>query len=314
MSTNQQPAPTTTSHDTTGHDTTGAHHPASARRSPTDLLAASALALLGVLTLVSYLVLGGAPNPGLAAVALLPFLAALGLGTGRRWGAVAAVLAVPVVLGLRLEGISFDLLRPADLLPFAVAVLQVLAAGLGLSGAVVSLAARRRAGVPRATSATLVGGGVLAALVTVGAVVALAQPDDARMLTPEQQAAAPVVDMLNYEFEASQLQVDGEEVAAFRFVNDTDDDHTFTVDELGVDVLVPSGREGVVVVQAPAGSYVFHCSVGSHQEDGMEGRLVVATDAATPAATDAAGATDTDRRDATTADVFPDHTAGHDHG
>lgn len=311
MSTVQQPAPTPADHDGTGADT-GART-AAARRSPADLPAATALALLAVLMLVSYLVLGGAPNPGMAAVALLPFVAALGLRAGKRWGAVVAVFAVPAALGVRLEGISFDLVRPGDVLPFAVAAAQVLTAGLGLSGALVSFAARRRAGVHRLLPATLVGGGALAALVAVGTVVTLPQPDDARMLTSEQQAAAPVVDMLNYEYEASQLRVDGETVAAFRFVNDTDDSHTFTVDELGVDVVVPSGRERLVVVQASEGSYVFHCSVGSHREDGMEGRLVVAAGAG-PASADAADAAGTPGLDASSDKVFPTHAAGHDHG
>jgi FtsP/CotA-like multicopper oxidase with cupredoxin domain len=69
---------------------------------------------------------------------------------------------------------------------------------------------------------------------------------------------------------------------AFKFTNDTDDNHTFTITELGVDIEVPSGRTRIAVVNARPGRYAVHCAAGDHEEKGMVGRLTVTEDALTP--------------------------------
>lgn len=75
---------------------------------------------------------------------------------------------------------------------------------------------------------------------------------------------------------------------AFTFTNDTDDAHAFTVEKLGIDIEVPSGRTRTVVIEAPPGRYAMHCSVGSHQADGMKGQLVITgNDTTAPGASDA---------------------------
>jgi plastocyanin len=51
--------------------------------------------------------------------------------------------------------------------------------------------------------------------------------------------------------------------------------HTFTIDELDVDVRVPvsARRRGVFV--APPGTYTYYCAIPGHQSIGMEGTLTV---------------------------------------
>lgn len=51
--------------------------------------------------------------------------------------------------------------------------------------------------------------------------------------------------------------------------------HTFTIDELGVELRVPVGAEMTVDFDAPPGEYTFFCSVPGHPEAGMVGTLVV---------------------------------------
>ena len=253
--------------------------PVRTRRSPAATVALAAVLALAVEVLLAYLVLGGAPNPGMAAVAVLPLGVAAALWRGKRWGLVAAALVAVLVIGLRTLAISFDLARPGDVAPFLLTVAMLVSAGLAVSSAIAGLAGAGRN--------TLVGGGALLAAATGAGLLLLSpQGDDTGSLTDEQVTALPTVEMVNFSYAPAQLRVEPGQSVAFRFTNDTDDTHTFTVDDLDLDVQVPSGRSRVVVVDAAAGEYGFWCSARSHREDGMEGRLVVVEGAGTGATGD----------------------------
>jgi plastocyanin len=58
--------------------------------------------------------------------------------------------------------------------------------------------------------------------------------------------------------------------------------HTFTIDELGVDLQVPMGAEREVTFHAPAGEYHFYCAIPGHETIGMHGTLVVSEEAGQP--------------------------------
>lgn len=51
--------------------------------------------------------------------------------------------------------------------------------------------------------------------------------------------------------------------------------HTFTIEELGVDLRVPTGADLFVTFDAPPGEYEFTCDFPGHPEAGMVGTLVV---------------------------------------
>lgn len=51
--------------------------------------------------------------------------------------------------------------------------------------------------------------------------------------------------------------------------------HTFTVEELGVDLRVPVSAEMTVTFDAPPGEYRFVCAIPGHADAGMEGTLTV---------------------------------------
>jgi plastocyanin len=52
--------------------------------------------------------------------------------------------------------------------------------------------------------------------------------------------------------------------------------HTFTIDELGIDLEVDAGESGSVTIEAPdAGEYEFYCTVPGHREAGQVGTLTV---------------------------------------
>ncbi|WP_037271897.1 cupredoxin domain-containing protein [Kibdelosporangium aridum] len=228
-------------------------------------IAQGALVVLAVGQLITYGVLSGQPNIGMMAVAAVPLVAAALLQTRRRWVAVTAVLvAVASVIGSGIGALSFDLVRPGSVGPFAVAVVQLLAAG-------VAIAFLR----PFSVRAGLAAGVVVSAVAGLGIALALGQTDDTGRLTADQLAKVPTVTMVNYRFEPAQLKVQSGQPVAFRFVNTSGDDHDFVIDQLGVNVSVPSGRTRVAVVDVPAGTYALHCSMSDHRESGMVGRLTV---------------------------------------
>jgi plastocyanin len=58
----------------------------------------------------------------------------------------------------------------------------------------------------------------------------------------------------------------------------TNDDlwwHTFTIDELDVDLHVPMGAEREITFNAPPGEYRFYCGIPGHEAIGMHGILTV---------------------------------------
>ena len=51
--------------------------------------------------------------------------------------------------------------------------------------------------------------------------------------------------------------------------------HTFTIPELNVDLKVPMQATQQVALEAPAGTYTFHCTIPGHDMLGMTGTLTV---------------------------------------
>lgn len=232
-------------------------------------VATFAMLALAVEVLIAFTIAQGTPNPGMAAIAVVPLAAAWAFHAGRRWAPALAVLGIVTVVALRTTNTSFDLVRPEAIGPFVLTLALLATVGVGLSATYLVVRAAARPGLVHA------GGLVAGAALGLGLVLVLPQADDTGDLTDEQVAALPTIDMVNFKFEPGQLRVATGQPVAFRFTNDTDDSHSFAVDALDIDVAVPSGRSRVVVVEAEPGSYAFHCSVGSHRADGMKGELVV---------------------------------------
>jgi len=51
--------------------------------------------------------------------------------------------------------------------------------------------------------------------------------------------------------------------------------HTFTIDELGVDLRVPMGAERTVTFNAEPGTYRFYCAIPGHDTAGMHGTITI---------------------------------------
>ncbi len=51
--------------------------------------------------------------------------------------------------------------------------------------------------------------------------------------------------------------------------------HTFTIDELDVDLQVPVGGERHVTFTAAPGKYTFYCAIPGHEALGMQGTITI---------------------------------------
>ena len=51
--------------------------------------------------------------------------------------------------------------------------------------------------------------------------------------------------------------------------------HTFTIDKLGVNVLVPVGGHRELSLNLPPGTYIYYCAIPGHRQAGMQGTLTV---------------------------------------
>ena len=73
-------------------------------------------------------------------------------------------------------------------------------------------------------------------------------------------------------FEPTNLSAEGENVAVFA-ENKDPVRHTFSIDELEVDLELPGNKAARIEFTAAPGTYEFYCAVPGH--DGMTGELVV---------------------------------------
>jgi plastocyanin len=118
--------------------------------------------------------------------------------------------------------------------------------------------------------AVLVGTACLALLIIACAASLLLRTPEARA----PQAAELVLGSKNMLYSTSDITANAGEIT----VKLTNDDlwwHTFTIDELGVDLHVPMGADRSVSFEAPAGDYYFYCSIPGHEAIGMHGLLKV---------------------------------------
>jgi len=225
-----------------------------------------AMAALGPILIIGAGLIFGLDDLGFF---LIPsVLGIVGVVLSRRHGKIAKAVSIVIALliGMLLFWTAFGLSAPSSFFDFVPAILVLPGALLALAGSIAALVARSRgsesgAGERRAGFAivTLLGllGGLSAVLTLTG-----------RDTVPDSIAAAAdaVVDLKDFEFDE-----DAYEVPAGGTVLVTNDDpflHTFTVDELGIDVDLGPGDEKIVEIPSTvegSGTYVIYCE--PHTED-----------------------------------------------
>jgi len=177
-----------------------------------------------------------------------------------------AILFVLFLLG-NLPFIIPSLAAPASTADFLPTVIVML---LTIVGAVSAIAVIRRR-----ESATEGGARMAAMGAATVLVLAIAVTVIAKITYPDVTARSADITLVTQDFEFSEqnLAADGGRVAVFVDNQDTTL-HTFTVEELGVDLEIPAGESARIRFDAEPGTYEFFCR--PHQPD-MSGMLKVSS-------------------------------------
>ena len=192
------------------------------------------------------------------------------------WAQVLAALLSFLVLALLLPFSIFNLLHPESAADFIPLVLLVGGAAFGFIGSLVSLIQRRRHALrATATSAEAL---ALRTILTATALVAIASlllTATARTtVSAEAKASAIAVEQKNFLFSPNRIQARAGQTIRVVVKNNDSTLHTFTLNEVGVDVSIPPGSERLIEFKAPAsGAFIWYCV--PHLGSGMVGTLVV---------------------------------------
>lgn len=217
-------------------------------------------------------------DPTLLSISLVIAIATAGTVAGWRWAALAYLL-VPVALLTSPAGreLSFDLSAVDSSGWRWFAVGSLLSVGVATAVAILVLVGRQPS--PSTGAATIVGGLALGAVMIVGIQALEPHPAFGDDLGDEEVAALPVIELVNYGYLADgPITVPSDATFRARLDNPSDLPHTFTVEELDVEVYVPAGRWAIVELDGTllVGDDVeIICTVGDHLEQGMQIRAAV---------------------------------------
>lgn len=224
------------------------------------LLGWSAIWCIVVVVLVN--VFGGFVPPLLAFIVLW-IIGALWLRRSARGPAILLLVAFIGFLASSAPFIAPTLAVPAAAGDFVLNMASILGALVGIVAAIAVLARRRGADTPRKV---VLAGALCLVAATVVSVIALLNYQDASARDDDIELVTS-----SLSFSDTTLEVDSEEVGVF-VTNDDLTLHTFTIDELDVNLAVPGGKSGRVSFQAEPGTYTFYCV--PHEYD-MKGKLEV---------------------------------------
>lgn len=193
---------------------------------------------------------------------IVPAVALVFTRSRGRVGGILGLVAILVVAGL-MFWIVFSLFLPASLFEFSSALLIVLGLLFSLIAAIGVLAKPRGGSGGARTLAFLliilfVAGLGFSVYSFSAAESAVAQPGDVEVVTAD------------FEFDPTELEAEEGEVGVL-VTNNDNVAHSFTIDELDVDLSIEGGLSRRVTFRAESGEYDFYCV--PHPD--MKGTLVV---------------------------------------
>jgi plastocyanin len=222
-----------------------------------------AATIASILITIVVLVLAGLIPPLVVFVVLF----VVGLWLLRRPGKAGPIFLLVVMLAHIATSAPFTLPQlgvPASTVDFVIALGTNLAALAAIVAAIALLA--KRGDTPSGAARAL--GGILIGLFVAGAALSIFQ--NATFENDEAQEGDVEVTTVDIEFSPASLEVDSG--GAVFLKNDDPVLHTFTVDELDIDVDLPAGKTVRVPIDGDAGEYRFYCV--PHAPD-MEGTLTI---------------------------------------
>ena len=239
----------------------GSVTPETSGRSWVKLLTWSTIAAIVVVVLIN--VFAGIIPP-LVIFALLWLGGVIWLRRSTKGPAILLLVAFVAFLALSAPFVIPTLTVPASAGDFILNLASLLAVLVGLIAAIAVIRGRLGfSGAARSIGLGAIGLFVVGAIASVFATIshedAVAQPGDLRLVTKD------------IEFQETSLEAQPGEVSVF--VDNKDATlHTFTIDELDVDLDIPASKSTRVTFEAEPGTYEFYCV--PHEAD-MKGTLTV---------------------------------------
>lgn len=225
------------------------------------LLRTSAIAAIVIIVLIN--VFAGIIPP-LVVFALIWVGAVIWLGRASKGPSILLLVSFVAYLALSAPFVIPTLTVPASAGDFILNLASVLAV---IAGAVAAIAVIR--GRPGSSDTPRTIGRVLLGLFVVGtmfSIFSLVTYDDAEAREGDIELVTKDI-----EFAPTSLETESGEVSVF-VENEDGTLHTFTIEELGVDLDIPASKSARATFDAEPGTYEFFCE--PHKED-MKGTLVV---------------------------------------
>lgn len=226
------------------------------------VLGGAIIALAPVLPILSH-----GFDPFFAILIVPPLIGLVLIRFARKTGIVWLGVVSLALLVMSAGFIPDALMHPESPTDFVPVTMLTVGGLLAISAAVPAFRAARG----RATGSVLpmVLGGAGLALVVVA--VAVSMVAKGTIASDAPAVGSTVVAMEDFAFGPETINAESGEVTLYVTNNDSAR-HTFTVDELGVDVSIAPGQSRQITFDAGAGEYRFYCKP---HDPGMEGDLVV---------------------------------------
>lgn len=227
------------------------------------------MATAGAVLMIAASLIWGLDTEDLAFFVVPTVLGVAGAALARQRRTWMRVVAVVLALGIAaaMFWTMFGLAAPGSFFDFVPGLLVVPGVLIALVAGVASIGAGRRATPaapsPRERIAMLGIAGTVGALALVSGVVSVAGRET--VSDAEAASADLVVDLKDFAFDASSYDATGDTTVLVK--NSDPFLHTFTIDELGIDVTLNGGSETLVTIPARPGTYVLYCQPHTSDKD-----------------------------------------------
>lgn len=254
-----------------GLDRTGLARPVTGRATIVGLLVA-ATAPLWVLAPE-----GASATGYVAPIVAVPLLAATAVWRIRRPWACAVGGAAGIGLLVAIGPYAVENLGHVDsFFDFFPAASLLVGAALAAGGALAAAVAGLRGRAPSAVGERVAAVTSVAVLLSLGLLSGVLTVTGQHTVSALDRFGAEPLRMVGFEFAPAALHARAGRTARFVVRNDDLALHTFTIDELGVDVVVKPGREALVEFPAGRpGTYTLYCRPHTADGEGMAGTLTI---------------------------------------